>query len=241
MLESLIGAGASLLGRFIGSRMDADTARRNQEREDFWNQKNIDLQKEFAQQGIRWKAADARAAGIHPAFAMGAQTSSFSPISIDGGASSNYAGTFGAMGADISRAINATRTASERDDAFATSVKRLQLEGAQLDNDIKRASLASSVQRLTQQGNPPFPDANSVPTDKLDPRARLVMGGSEVRTDPRYSDTEVATRRYGESADWWYGPMVMWNDWNHHNAPLVEARWPAVREKFGRYMDYLRK
>lgn len=41
-------------------------------------------QKEFATHGIRWKVADAKAAGIHPLAAMGANTHSPSPIHIGG-------------------------------------------------------------------------------------------------------------------------------------------------------------
>lgn len=47
-------------------------------------QQNIDLQKEFAQHGISWKVADARAAGISPLAAMGANTYSFSPVYLGG-------------------------------------------------------------------------------------------------------------------------------------------------------------
>ena len=44
-----------------------------------------DLQREFAQNGIRWKVADAEAAGIHPLAALGAQTTPYQPVSIGGG------------------------------------------------------------------------------------------------------------------------------------------------------------
>lgn len=33
---------------------------------------NIKLQKQFAQTGIQWKVADAKKAGIHPVYALGA-------------------------------------------------------------------------------------------------------------------------------------------------------------------------
>lgn len=39
------------------------------------------LQREFAQQGIRWKVADAKAAGLHPLYAIGAQGAQYSPVS----------------------------------------------------------------------------------------------------------------------------------------------------------------
>lgn len=39
------------------------------------------MQKEFAQYGIRWKVADAKAAGLHPLYAIGAQTTPYQSIS----------------------------------------------------------------------------------------------------------------------------------------------------------------
>lgn len=39
------------------------------------------IQREFAQQGIRWKVADAKAAGLHPLYAIGAQGAQYSPVS----------------------------------------------------------------------------------------------------------------------------------------------------------------
>ena len=43
------------------------------------NKRNYEMQKEFAQHGIQWKAADAKEAGLHPLAALGAQTSAASP------------------------------------------------------------------------------------------------------------------------------------------------------------------
>jgi hypothetical protein len=54
---------------------------------------NIAHQKEFAQKGIRWKVQDAKEAGLHPLAALGAQTGSFSPVSVgDQGAAYKSAG-----------------------------------------------------------------------------------------------------------------------------------------------------
>ena len=66
------------------------------------------LQKEFAQNGIRWKVADAKAAGLHPLAALGAQTTSYQPVSVGQDFSS-----FGQMGQDVSRAMMATADAKE--------------------------------------------------------------------------------------------------------------------------------
>lgn len=48
---------------------------------------NYAMQKEFAQNGISWKVADAKRAGIHPLAAIGASTAMPQAISIGGGSS----------------------------------------------------------------------------------------------------------------------------------------------------------
>ena len=65
---------ASIAAPIIGGLMS------NESNEDAGNA-NAALQREFAQNGIRWKVADAEAAGIHPLYALGAQTSPASPLS----------------------------------------------------------------------------------------------------------------------------------------------------------------
>lgn len=115
---------------------------------------NTATQKEFAQHGIRWRVEDAKAAGIHPLYALGAQTQSFSPI---------HVGTdFAGMGQDISRAIDATRTSGERADARLAA---LTLERAELENDLLRSQILGSKAALLQQVGPAFPGGAPGPAD----------------------------------------------------------------------------
>ena len=55
MLGALISAGSSILKGVLGKK----SAKKQRDIE-------YERQKEFAQQGIRWKVADAKSAGIHP-------------------------------------------------------------------------------------------------------------------------------------------------------------------------------
>lgn len=73
----------------------------------------MDAQREFAQHGIRWKVEDAKAAGLHPLAAMGASGASFSPVMVG----DTYGPAMAQAGQDISRAVEATRTQPERDEA----------------------------------------------------------------------------------------------------------------------------
>lgn len=132
MLGSIISAGASLLGGILANKSKENS-----------DEANAALQREFAQNGIRWKVADAEAAGIHPLYALGAQTSPASP-SYSG---SNY-DFIGNMGQDIGRAIDAKRTPQERTNA---RIQSLAVERGELENQLLRSQIA----KLNQPGNPP--------------------------------------------------------------------------------------
>lgn len=43
------------------------------------NEENKDQQREFAQMGIRWRVEDAKAAGLHPLYALGGSGATYSP------------------------------------------------------------------------------------------------------------------------------------------------------------------
>lgn len=114
-------------------------------------EKNAALQREFAQNGIRWKVNDAKMAGIHPLYALGAQGASFSPMySSDSGDQGDVdTAALADIGQGVTRAVSQTRTQEERMSAM------LQLRGMDLDNQIKQAEL----QRL-QGGTPAFPSTS---------------------------------------------------------------------------------
>lgn len=136
IIGAAIGAGANLLS----SRSD----RRSQES---MADQNAALQREFAQKGVRWKVEDAKKAGIHPLFAVGAQTHSFQPSFVGGSSSPDFT----SFGQDIGRAIDKTRTQPERFDA---RMRALQLERGELENEFLRSRIA----RLqADQVGPPMP------------------------------------------------------------------------------------
>lgn len=138
-----IGAGSSLLGGAI----EADQARSISNRQ-------MDLQKEFAQYGIQWKVADAKAAGIHPLAALGANTVSYSPISVG---TSDYG--LRDAGQHFSKMVTA------RYDAEAMELdlegKRKQVAGLALDNIRKIVDLQKDGQTGVNRGPtgmPVFPN-----------------------------------------------------------------------------------
>lgn len=152
MLDAIASIGGSLLGGIFGnsSKKKAIAA---QER---MNAQNIALQREFAQNGIQWKAADAKAAGLHPLAALGAQTSSFSPISIDGSAyASNPMGeALASAGQDLGRAIHSTRTAGQKQDAYTKTVQDLSIQRMGLENQLLSSQIAKVNQPAVQAAMP---------------------------------------------------------------------------------------
>lgn len=137
---ALISGASSLLGGLFGSS--------SQERA---NRRNIQLQREFAQNGIQWKVADAKAAGIHPVVALGAQTHSFSPSVVG---DTSFGTGVAQAGQDIGRAIQATRTPEQRVDAYSKTVQDLSLQRMGLENSILAAQLAKVSQPATGPAMP---------------------------------------------------------------------------------------
>lgn len=154
MVWPAIIAGAAAIG---GSLLAADQNRKSSNQavdaQTQFNRDNIALQREFAQQGIRWKVDDAVAAGLHPLAALGAQTHSFSPIQI--GNNYRHDSTWADIGQDISRAISTQKTKEERQlDAIKLEAAKTQLEGIRLDNARKLKDINST---------PPMPSVKHDP------------------------------------------------------------------------------
>lgn len=136
MLGSIIGGIGSIASGLFGKKQ-AD--------------KNIKMQREFAQSGIQWKVEDAKKAGIHPLYALGAQTHSFQPVS-----AGDATASFAQAGQDVGRALDATSTSSQRTARFAEASAQLSLENMSLQNQM----LASQIAKLRQGQAPPMAGAD---------------------------------------------------------------------------------
>lgn len=140
---AIISAVGGLLGAGI-SKGSSDADRR--------------FQRLAATQGIKWRVQDAKRAGVHPIYALGAPTFNPSPIG-DGGAG----GILASMGQDIGRSIDATQTEQERMNqrrAELAAVAPYQKEVQALTTEKMRLENAILAKRLTSgTGNPPFPSS----------------------------------------------------------------------------------
>jgi hypothetical protein len=149
LFSSIASFAAPVLGNIAGGLISSSSNKSI-------NNQNIQQQREFAQDGIQWKVADAKAAGIHPLYALGANTTSFTPQNV-GGSSYDLGRALADSGQDIGRAIRATSTKAQRQlqDINLQSAK-LDLEGKEIDNAIRASQLA----KMSQQIGPSLPTAN---------------------------------------------------------------------------------
>lgn len=110
--------------------------------------------KEFAQSGIQWRVADAKAAGISPLAALGIPLGS-GPSMVIGG--SGGSGAFSDMGQSLGRVADAVATSRER--SASAQVEALALERAGLENELLRSQISS----VNRANNPPLPSMVSPP------------------------------------------------------------------------------
>lgn len=200
---------------FVGKAIDWATGRADQANSD-------KLQREFAQNGISWKVEDAKRAGIHPLYALGANTTSYQS-SVGG---SGYASE---MGQDISRAIDSTRTADERLSATERTLQALQLERSGLENQLLAAQIAKLsnptppmagsdylVPGQTSSGLPVFPKdglwLNPTGDQPANARPGVSLGGHPFEFFQDTPDAQTVEDRYGDIVQNAYGLYALGRD-----------------------------
>lgn len=198
LIGGLLSAGSTLLGGLMGQSA-ADKARKSQEAA---NKQNYEAQKEFAQNGLRWKVEDATKAGVHPLYAVGAPTQSFQASFAGSPADMSMPNALAGAGQDIGRAVAATQTAPEK------ALMTLQLERAGLENDLLR----TQIRRQVMETGPTFPTASGDP-------ATLSFHGMNWRTNPDTSPAQKIQDRYGDIVESLYGLGVVGSDMVHNAVP----------------------
>jgi hypothetical protein len=235
MLGEIISGIGSIAGGLFG-KSSAEKA----------NKQNIQLQKDFAQQGIQWKVADAKAAGVHPLAGLGAQTISYTPSVVG---DNSLATGISQAGQDIGRAVNSTRTQDQRISAVAKTAADLALEGAALDNrgkQIQNALLASKLATSSQVGaamqaasganNTGMPGQNSSKLTRVD------IGSLRSQPAP-VSDAQTFEDRYGEvggaAAGLGIAAADLWKTAGHYGGPYYNA-YIRPRADYGALADAYR-
>lgn len=180
LIAAAVGAGTSLYGGKVSGKAAARMQRFNYE-----------MQKEFAQHGVRWRVEDAKAAGLHPLYALGAQTPSASPIYSEDAMGPAIA----QAGQNIASGIVARGSRQERM-MEQISFKIAQQNLAEGDARINLLNAEAALARQQALATKGFPDVNApeglsgvVDAQKANPAMGLVtpvaadLPGSEVN-DP---------------------------------------------------------
>lgn len=223
IIGSAIGAGASLLGGALG--MDSERKSRN-------------MQREFAKNAIQWRVADAKKAGIHPLYAMGAP-------GIGGSFSSGNAmgDAIGRAGREVGRTVGGydqRRQASElhsanlaessaRAAAARAAANRDNVLAAKTASDIKRAEQAINAQPTLGTGGPNALNPRRILTnDAVADGAgfRLGSGIGPILFDPNVSSAELAEERWGDIIQAIVGTYVGGKDlwYNRPRIPVPSRR-----------------
>jgi len=162
----IAGAAITAAAALGGSAMSARSA-----------SKNIAMQKRFAKKGLQWRVADARKAGLHPLYAVGAQgLPQFTPVQ-------NLAGEgLAQAGQDIGNAISRRMTPSQK----AAAAQQLQLHNATLsklgaetryiETEIARIN-ADRLARINEQIAQPIPEVNG----KESGSPGTIFGGQAIK------------------------------------------------------------
>lgn len=165
--SAAIGAGSSLLGGMFNRKSTKEA-----------NEANAALQREFAQNGIQWKVEDARKAGVHPIYALGAQTMSAAPSYVG---DTSMGSAIAEAGQNISRAVHAGTSVEQR---VNTRLTQLALERGELENDLLRSQIARNTQvsqPAVPMGNDPFVMAGQANSGVVSPQAVAARVGQAWR------------------------------------------------------------
>lgn len=148
--------------------------------------KEYERQKEFAQNALSWRVADAERAGLHPLAALGMPVSSYAPQSVGG----EVPGQFADMGADITRAATALADPISK---LGAQAEALSLENMGLQNDLLRSQIA----KMNQPGSP---------AGIVDP---FGQGGVAGVSNP--GKNAALQPHYGEGADFLTAPDLVYD------------------------------
>lgn len=250
----------SAIGGAIGGALGLIGSSQSQANAAKLNQLNYEHQKEFAQNGIRWRVADAKAAGLHPLAALGAQGASYSPSAVIG--DSPDFSFLKDMGQGIDRAMDAKATQKERAEKeeksnalFNEELKGKQLQNQETETRIQQMKwdmamdAARNAERSvrTQQQVPPMP--------RLGPDGTLMPGQSNATSPgdiidakppevtfnaPGRSNVEAASINelaFSRTGDGGYAPVMSTDAKNRLEEDVVGTFGWNMRNRAGAWFD----
>lgn len=207
VLGSLIGAIGGIAGGLLQAKGAKDQTRMA-----------IQANKTRIQDTVR----DAKAAGIHPLYALGSGAPTYSPAS--------YSGDYGLAqaGQHLGRAAQAAM--NPEDKGATQQAQSLLLEKGRLENDLLKVQIMDAQKRLTNQpGNPPGvtvgPGVNT-----MDPKNISKVAGQKIQHSPAWSSAQDLEDRYGDLVSLPGGVGILIADLLKTYGPTISRpRAPRVR------------
>ncbi|MEM2002691.1 MAG: hypothetical protein QXT77_08615 [Candidatus Methanomethylicaceae archaeon] len=146
----------------------------------------LNLSRDTMMHGIRWKVKDAKAAGIHPLYALGASGPTFSPISVGSSTlGQGIADTLNELGQDISRAQQTEMTGEQRQ---AATLGKLAVERAELENELLRSQISKIN---SAQMGPPAPNPNVQVGNEIPDSSVKIVPKEQTATAPGIPSAEA--------------------------------------------------
>lgn len=250
----------SAIGGAIGGALGLIGSSQSQANAAKLNQLNYEHQKEFAQNGIRWRVADAKAAGLHPLAALGAQGASYSPSAVIG--DSPDFSFLKDMGQGIDRAMDAKATQRERAEKeeksnalFNEELKGKQLQNQETETRIQQMKwdmtmdAARNAERSvrTQQQVPPMPSlapdgslmpgqSNATsPGDIIDAKPPEVTLNAPGR--PNVEAAAINELAFSRTGDGGYVPVMSTDAKNRLEEDIVGTYGWNMRNRAGAWFD----
>lgn len=250
----------SAIGGAIGGALGLIGSSQSQANAAKLNQLNYEHQKEFAQNGIRWRVADAEAAGLHPLAALGAQGASYSPSAVIG--DSPDFSFLKDMGQGIDRAMDAKATQRERAEKeeksnalFNEELKGKQLQNQETETRIQQMKwdmamdAARNAERSarTQQQVPPMPSlapdgslmpgqSNATsPGDIIDAKPPEVTLNAPGR--PNVEAAAINELAFSRTGDGGYVPVMSTDAKNRLEEDIVGTYGWNMRNRAGAWFD----
>lgn len=118
----------SLINGFLNRNQQKDLAERQ-----------ANLQKEFAQNSIQWRTADAKKAGIHPVAALGSQGISYNPSYVGDG--DNFGGSQASISYEPQKKVD-EKTQAYNDKVNALNLRMLEANTKEAEASAKKAQMS---------------------------------------------------------------------------------------------------
>ena len=208
-----IGAGISALGGLAGGLLQSD----NQSR---INSRNRKQAQEFAQKSIQWRVDDAKKAGIHPLYALGAQTSS--PATAVGDNSGAMIGqSLGKMGQALAQGLMKKKVDYESQmQSHTLKNMRLRNYGLLVDNQMKELEFAKMrhEQSLYQ------------PKDTI-----FYLGGIKLHYPGSWAKAQDIEDMFGDMPSGAYGATMMAKtlQYNLKKGYLSKKQYNQLKKEYG--------